>query len=207
MIAEHDQDRVVEESAPGKGDLEILERLVEEPHRMEVVAKRRVLERAELQDTMTRRKAIVRMMEREGDQPGRERPRQTLETRHHLLKEIAVVEAPSNLLGHFEVRLEQAGLKAVGRVHHLTIPEARLERDGGHRGVAVGGQHVRQPHVAIGWISERDRAMVQRQQRRHDGPHAAIPDDGAAAGGLGRLGAEALPLHGHADKEPIVPWY
>jgi hypothetical protein len=79
------------------------------------------------------------------NQPGCERTRQTLETRHHLLKEVAVVQPHPICSVILKSGSKQAGLKAVGRVHHLAVPEARLEGDGGQRGVAVGGQHVRQP--------------------------------------------------------------
>ena len=101
--------------------LEVLARLVEEAHRVQVVAERRAFERAELQNLVLVRKRLERMMQRQGDEPGGERPPQLLEPRHHLLKKIVVVQPPADLLGHLKIRLEQAALKPIGRVHHLPV--------------------------------------------------------------------------------------
>ena len=97
---------------------------------MEVVAERRPLELAELQHLVPIGKRVERMMQRQGDEPRGERPGEPLEPRHHLLQEIAVVQAPADLFSQLKVRFEEALLETVRGMHHLTVPEARLERHG-----------------------------------------------------------------------------
>ena len=135
VIAEDDEHRVVEQAVARQRGLEVLERLIEEAHRVQVVAERGALERAELQHLVPVGKRVERMVQRQRDQPRGERPRHRFEPRHHLLQEIAVVQAPPDLLRQLEIGLEQALLKAVRRMHHAAVPEPRLERHGRQRGV------------------------------------------------------------------------
>ncbi len=64
VIPEDDEDAVVEQAVARERRLEFIERLVEEPHRVQIVPKRRVLERAKLQDFVARRKTVVWMVQR-----------------------------------------------------------------------------------------------------------------------------------------------
>ena len=92
---------------------EVLERLVEKSHRVQVVAERTPLQRAELQDLVPIGKILERVMKRQRNQPRAKRLRQLLEPRHHLLQKIVIVQAPADLLGQREVRLEQTLLEAI----------------------------------------------------------------------------------------------
>ena len=166
MIAEHDEHAAVEQPISRERRLEVFERAVEEAHGVEIVAERGAFERAELQHLVRVGERLERVMERQRDQPCGEWPRLLLETRHHLLKEIVIVEPPADLLGHLEIGLEQTALKAVGGVHDLPVPEAGLEGDRRERGIAALGQDPRQRGVVIAGKAERDRAVIERQQRR-----------------------------------------
>src|SRR5581483_6375301 len=83
VIAEDDDHRFVEKAAGRKRRYEIVERLIEEPHRVKVVAERRPFEGAELHHFVARREIVEWMMERKRDEPGAERLRQLLETWNH----------------------------------------------------------------------------------------------------------------------------
>src|SRR5262249_44801602 len=130
MVTEYNEHRFFEQVIALECRFERVERLVEEGHGVEIVAKRRLLERSKPQHLVPVRKIGERMMERQRDEPGAKRLRKALEPGDHLLKEVAVVQPPADLLGHLEVGLEQALLEAVRRVHDTAIPETRLERDG-----------------------------------------------------------------------------
>ena len=166
VVAEDHEHAVVEQAVFGERRLEVLERLIEKAHGVQVVAERGALERAERQHLVRLRKRVERMVQRQGDEPRAKGPRQLFEPRHHLLEEVAIVQPPADLLGHLEVRLEQALLEPVRRMHHLPVPESRLERHRRQRRVSVLGQDARQRRVVVPGKAERDRAVIQRQQRR-----------------------------------------
>ena len=163
MIAKDCEHRVLQQAVTRERGLEVVERLIEKAHRVQVVAKRRALERAELQHLVPVREIFEGMVQRKRDEPRAERPRKFLETRHHLLEKIVIVEAPADLLRQLEVGLEQAVLKSVRRMHDAAVPEPRLEGHRRYGRVPMLGQHARQTEIVMAGIPERHRSVIERQ--------------------------------------------
>ena len=121
----------VSSSSPSRRQrgLEVLERLIEEAHRVQVVAERRAFQRAELQHFVPVGKRVERMMQRQRDEPRAERPRQLLEACGTICWRKSWSFRPQPIRSSSSgVGLEQALLKSVRRMHHAAVPEPRLER-------------------------------------------------------------------------------
>ena len=142
----------------------LAERLIEIVHAVEVVAEGRVTPFAHVQLLVAVRKRLEGIVQRQGDQPRRERRRCAREFRHHLQEEVTVVKAPPDPLARGEVGGKRRRLEPVAGMHDPAIPERRRERDGGQRAVAVQRQHLRHADQVIGCIDKRRRTMLFGQQ-------------------------------------------
>ncbi len=170
VIAEHDERRVVEQTVSRERGSEVFQRLIEKPHRVQIVAERGAVERAKRQHFVRVGKAVEGMVQGKRDEPRGKRPRQFFQARDHLLQKVVVVQAPPDLLGQLKVGLEQTLLEPVRRMHDAAVPESWLECHGRHRRIPVLGQHVRQADVVIPGMPKRNRSMVEWEQRdkRHE---------------------------------------
>ena len=149
MVAENDQHGFVEQSRLDERLLEVFQGLVEEAHGMQVVAKRRAIQRAKFQDLVPVGKIVEWVVQRQSDEPCRERPRQGGQLRNHLREEISIVQSPADLFGEAKIGFEQTVLKAIRRVHHTAIPEPRLEGHRRQRRVSTLAEHMRKPDIVV----------------------------------------------------------
>ncbi len=165
MVAVERHDRVSERARTFEGGDEGRQGGVEIVHRVDVVAERRVLERADVEHLVAVGEEVERVVEAERDEEREVRPALGGEHAFHALEEHPVGETPADRLPGPQRPPEHHALEPVARVEHAAVPEPALERVRRKRRVPLPAQRRGERDEVVVREAERERAAVERVLR------------------------------------------